>query len=450
MTFRKEFISKAREFIQQVWSSRAAQQIASWALIWIMRLILLYILVGFIAVFLGILFPKEEALQKVVRILTTAQIAVAGMIFSFLLSVTLYAFLIGVILALPWLVWWVPRRQIPFSVLDPKDRVGLENELRRTLAQILGGVVILVGLYSTWKTVNISQEGQITDRFTKAIGQLGESGSEKLAIRLGGIYALERIARDSERDYWPIVEILIAYIRSSSPLPSSEKQPSTILSDIQAILTVFGRRTRIYGMGEDQGLDLSRTNLRGARCREINLQMANLNGSFLEGADLTGAHLQFVDFRGANLKEAKLSDAHLEGADLSGAHLEWADLSGAYLGGTSSIIAKFTEVPELNDLTARLIRQKKIDFFDQVSNKLYEKLRTNLSAAYLEGANLSAAHLGGADLDGTHLEKTNLSLVYSLTQDQLNHACGDEETQVPEGLKKPQPCKKDSKKEDTK
>ncbi len=105
MTFRKEFISKAREFIQQVWSSRAVQQIASWALIWIMRLILLYILVGFIAVFLGILFPKEEALQKVVRILTTAQIAVAGMIFSFLLSVTLYAFLIGVILALPWLVW---------------------------------------------------------------------------------------------------------------------------------------------------------------------------------------------------------------------------------------------------------------------------------------------------------------------------------------------------------
>jgi hypothetical protein len=42
--------------------------------------------------------------------------------------------------------------------------------------------------------LRVAQESQITDRFTKAIEQLG---SDKLAIRLGGIYALERIAKDS-------------------------------------------------------------------------------------------------------------------------------------------------------------------------------------------------------------------------------------------------------------
>jgi hypothetical protein len=58
------------------------------------------------------------------------------------------------------------------------------------------------------KNHEIAREGQITDRFTKAIAQLGEQGPEKLAVRLGGIYALERIARDSERDHWPMMEVL--------------------------------------------------------------------------------------------------------------------------------------------------------------------------------------------------------------------------------------------------
>ena len=60
-------------------------------------------------------------------------------------------------------------------------------------------------LYVTWRrviaaertaeaaqqTVAVAQEGQITERFTRAIEQLG---SDKIAIRLGGIYALERVA----------------------------------------------------------------------------------------------------------------------------------------------------------------------------------------------------------------------------------------------------------------
>src|SRR3954471_10607316 len=42
-------------------------------------------------------------------------------------------------------------------------------------------------------------QGQITERFTRAIDQLGatdDKGNKRLEIRLGGIYALERISRD--------------------------------------------------------------------------------------------------------------------------------------------------------------------------------------------------------------------------------------------------------------
>jgi len=45
------------------------------------------------------------------------------------------------------------------------------------------------------------------------------SGRRLLDLRLGGIYALERIARDSEADRATIAEVLTAYIRIHSPWP---------------------------------------------------------------------------------------------------------------------------------------------------------------------------------------------------------------------------------------
>src|SRR5438445_2853933 len=97
-----------------------------------------------------------------------------------------------------------------------------------------------------------TQEGHITDRFNKAIEHLG---SDQLAKRLGGIYALERIARDSERDHWPIMEILTADVRAKAKFPSmpeeewnllEEDEVPPVLPDIQAILTVLGRRVQSY------------------------------------------------------------------------------------------------------------------------------------------------------------------------------------------------------------
>src|SRR5215207_273613 len=75
-----------------------------------------------------------------------------------------------------------------------------------------------------------AEQGQITERFTRAIEQLGETnsnGEPKLELRLGGIYALERIAKDSpERDYSTVMEVLTAYVRQNgSWIP---KESSTV------------------------------------------------------------------------------------------------------------------------------------------------------------------------------------------------------------------------------
>jgi Pentapeptide repeats (8 copies) len=125
-----------------------------------------------------------------------------------------------------------------------------------------------------------------------------EDSQKLFEIRVGGIYALERIARESEKDHWPIMEILSAYVRQNAPLPpeaaqermedatderralegsrgkSEPTEPSAPDSDIQAIMTILRRRSRSYGKGEPEPLDLRETNLTGAN---------------LSGADLSGA-----------------------------------------------------------------------------------------------------------------------------------------------------------------
>src|SRR5687767_3286356 len=72
-------------------------------------------------------------------------------------------------------LWFVPQLQgenLPQKV-PAEERAALVNEYRRTWAQIIGGLGLLLGLYFTWRRVEISQDQQVTERFTRAIDQLG-------------------------------------------------------------------------------------------------------------------------------------------------------------------------------------------------------------------------------------------------------------------------------------
>jgi len=240
----------------------------------------------------------------------------------------------------------VPKWQVA-GITEPKDRLAAESAFRQTLVQLVGGIALLGGFYFTAQTLRTSQEtlrinqktlettqqGQITERFTKAIEQLGNT--ERLMVRLGGIYALERLARDFESDHWAVMEVLTAFVREQAPattLPpdstSGEKETKESLherklpSDIQAILTVIGRRTRTFENGEVQRLDLYNTSLQGAILRDAQLQGAILWKAQLQGADLRDAQLQ-----GAFLLRAQLRGAWLQGANLRDAQLQGADLT---------------------------------------------------------------------------------------------------------------------------
>jgi hypothetical protein len=226
--------------------------------------------------------------------------------------------LAGVVL----LVWRVPPALYGY-VPDPKDRAAAEASTRTGLIAGLAGLAALGGLATAARTYRLTEQGHITDRYTKAIEQLGD---DRLTIRLGGIYALERIAVDSERDHPTVVEVLGAFVRESTAEPppddGTEHQPQPA-TDVQAALTVLGRLPKRPGV--------SRGDLIGA----------HLSGAQLDGADLSGAGLHRADLSGAWLHGADLSGAGLRGADLSGAMLTRTDLTQAQLDAARGDAATF-------------------------------------------------------------------------------------------------------------
>jgi len=257
------------------------------------------------------------------------------------------------------------------SIGDVKDRLAFENEVLKDLVQIVGGAFLIAGLYFTWKNFVLAREGQITDRFNKAIDHLGD---EKLEIRLGGIYALARIANDSERDHWSVVEVLCAFVRSRAK--SFAGAHPVVPTDVQAALTVLGERTVEFETDE-QCLDLTRVDLRGADFRGAFLERAHFGDSLLDLADFFRASLRGADFRGASLQGTHLREAHLEEANFTGANLQNASLRLATLRKTT---------------------------------------------------------LTGARLDATTLIGANLSGALYATRDQIGAAITDETTVLPEFL----------------
>ncbi len=320
-----------------------------------------------------------------------------------------------------WWMWWrFPAWQAErLRHQDPSamDRADLEAKIRKTVGQFMGGVAVLASLVIAFLQFQTTREAdqdtreavqnlQISRQSAQGFRDLGD---KSLVIRLGGIYALERVAKDSPENHWPIMEALTAYVRETTRGAPKDKP---VAADIQAILTVIGRRDTAHP--EQGAIDLNGARLSGADLSEAVLLRANLIGADLRDADLRDADLRGADLSGeavlpradlggADLRKADLSDAFLRDADLRGADLREADLREAVLLRA--------------DLGGADLREAHLD-------------EANFNTAYLSGADLGGAYLSGADLRGAR----------ELYQEQLDEACGDDETKLPEGLTIPH-CK---------
>ncbi len=69
------------------------------------------------------------------------------------------------------------------------------------------------------------------------------------------------------------------------------------------------------------GVDLSRTNLKGADLRRIDFTGATFQGTNLSEAQFNGDILRDADLRGTDLTDANFHHARMQGADIRGAEI---------------------------------------------------------------------------------------------------------------------------------
>ncbi|MFF7916120.1 pentapeptide repeat-containing protein [Streptomyces cyaneofuscatus] len=313
-----------------------------------------------------------------------------------LLAGTAAAAVLGAVLvALPGVV---VDHDLAGASVAAQDRLKAVNDVRTTLLQAVGGMVVLFGAYATWRQLRVSQdglratqEGYVTDRFSRAVDQLG---SDKLETRIGGLHALWRIAEHSARDREAVISIQAAYLRTHLPWPPAGRQAPARDAPINDVVPLEVRaadaQVALTGLGvllqqprKQSWVNLGVTDLRRADCDGLWLLEVNLDGSCMEAAglyhaNLTQASLVSVNLRHADLKTATLRRARCVLADLRGARLVETDLRDA----------DFTEA----DLREANLR--KADAGGAVLR------RADLRLADLRGSDLSTADLRQARLTG--------------------------------------------------
>jgi hypothetical protein len=277
---------------------------------------------------------------------------------------------------------------------EPTDAAEIARNTAQTLALrlaalagLLAPAVIGLRMWIAWRQTQASERqaetaesGHITERMRAAIEQLGAERTVKrdgaeftapnIEVRPGAIYALERIAQDSERDHIPIMETLCAYIRENAnpeppresppgPLPERGEDPDPdsrparirewrenlrevfgparpLRADVQTAFAVIARR-------RDWQKEIERE-------REFRLDLRRAN---LQGLDLARADLRRADLSRARLEAASLFSARLEGADLDGARLNSADLRGWSCARTRLRSADLAEAKNLDPESVR-------------------------------------------------------------------------------------------------
>jgi hypothetical protein len=264
----------------------------------------------------------------------------------------------------------------------------------------IGTAVVAIGTFQVSKqTLHLSEQAlqantrqQASDRFGKAIEHLG---SDNVDVRLGGIFALDKLARDTPTEHANVYNVLTSFVRghavvgkdscgdsappgiaptppaASSPVAVTSPAPSPLAArtapaptapasadagstgprpkeDIQTVIYLVGQRDRQYDAGNvsadfshaclrgasflnEQVADYSDANLNSSDLRSANLGLAKLENAYLMGATLDDALIIGAKLQGARLTYAHMWRAGLSKADLRGAHLAKADLTSANL-----------------------------------------------------------------------------------------------------------------------
>ncbi len=225
--------------------------------------------------------------------------------------------LVAAVFAAPFLVWRTMVAQVQANTAEQ----GLITERINKAVEGLGSVKTVKRQRTRMSGKLAYEKGEDGNpNFSKPIYE--EVTAPNLEVRIGGLFALERISQDSPRDYLQILEIICAYIRENSPshslepTPELEKRPD-VRTDIQTAIKILARRS-------EEQISFEWKN-------QFRLDLRNCN---LSGVDFEAGNFSATMFHRSRLEGAVFSDCKLEGTQFFSAVLNYADFDRAQLIGT--------------------------------------------------------------------------------------------------------------------
>ena len=255
-----------------------------------------------------------------------------------------------------WLEWeWLRSSE---------DGKASNGDTLRNVGFIVAGVVALA--FALWRALvaqsqaraahgqtQTAQQSLLNERYQRGAEMLG---SPVPSVRLGGIFALQRLAEERPEQYHvQVMRLLCAFVkdpdgdaatyagRQVNPIAVAQHSlRQDVQAAIEGISSILARGTFIDREPHTY------VDLRGAQLSGIYLEGGDLSGADLSYADLVRADLQNTKIRGARLTRVQLQDSNLRSADLTGTNmfrtnLAQADLSHATLDAAYLIQAILDE-----------------------------------------------------------------------------------------------------------
>ncbi len=346
------------------------------------------------------------------------------------------------------LLWVLPRVQVRnLATPEPKDRFLAENEARRTLAQVLTGLGFLITIYTAQENLKVSQTGQITDRYTKAVGQLADQAH--LEVRLGGLFSLERVSWESPTDHLAIMQLLATYAQQRLDMgePAVDLKTNSAVkaasADVRAVFDIFRRRKDELEELERRrgaGVSLKNTDLREVDLSLLHLERSDFGGALFDGLRMPLARFSHSSFEKASMIKVQLDLAQLVGARFQQTRLDEANLTGSNFSQAQFRSCRLTRASMMGTtLTHTVFDNCDLAGAIFVNAKLQKTrfLKSDLRGAVFGLGAMEGVDFMGSNLDGAYVVGVDLSGCGGLVQTQIDGAEGDGTTKLPAGLRRP-------------
>ncbi|GGU07576.1 pentapeptide repeat-containing protein [Actinomadura citrea] len=200
---------------------------------------------------------------------------------------------------------------------------GAQLELLKLVFALVAGVGALVALITAYRRQRVDEaageraeriqshaeydatERRVTDLYAQAVEQLGH---DKAAVRLGGLYSLERLAHDHPQHRQTVTDVVCAYLRMPFQLPppltsqGEEPEPGTPLDPASYV----ARQELQVRLAAQRLLQRHLTTTPPGQAHPA---------TYWDGmiVDLTGAHLVDFDFSHCRPIQATFTDAQFGG-----------------------------------------------------------------------------------------------------------------------------------------